>query len=54
MSVLASGALRARDAIEYVAQQRNVRSLVFGASGRANIKETKLLIDELYAARLTI
>jgi len=54
MSVLASGALRARDAIEYVAQQKNVRSLVFGASSKANIKETKLLIDELYAGRLTI
>ena len=51
MSVLASGALQARDAIEYVARQKNVRSLVFGASGKAHIKETKLLINELYAAR---
>ena len=47
MSILASGSLKPREAIEYVAQQKNVKSLVFGASSRANIRQTKRLIDEI-------
>lgn len=47
MSVLASGALSPREAIEYVCQQPQIESIVFGASGRANIRQTKTLIDEL-------
>lgn len=47
MSVLASGAISPREAIDYVCQQKNIESIVFGASGRANIKQTKSLIDEL-------
>ena len=47
MSVLASGSLQPRDAIEYVARQQNIKSIVFGASSRANIKQTKRLIEEL-------
>jgi hypothetical protein len=47
MSVLASGALRPREAIEYIASQPEIRSIVFGASSRANIRQTKRLIDEL-------
>jgi hypothetical protein len=50
MSVLASGALPPRDAIEYVARQQKIESIVFGASSRANIKQTKHLIDKFYAA----
>jgi hypothetical protein len=50
MSVLASGAIRPRDAIDYVCSQKNIRSIVFGASTRAHIVETKALIDELSAA----
>ena len=50
MSVLASGALRPREAIEYVARQKKIESIVFGASSRANIKQTKQLINELSAA----
>ena len=50
MSVLASGALRPREAIEYVARQKKIESVVFGASSRANIKQTKQLINELSAA----
>jgi hypothetical protein len=46
MSVLASGAIRPREAIEYVCAQPNIKSIVFGASSRANIHETKALIDE--------
>jgi hypothetical protein len=51
MSVLASGALRPREAIEYVSRQQKIESIVFGASNRANIKQTKHLIDELYSAK---
>jgi len=50
MSVLASGALKPREAIEYVAGQKQIESIVFGASSRANIRQTKGIIDELYAA----
>jgi hypothetical protein len=48
MSVLASGSLQPREAIEYVARQNNIKSIVFGASSRANIKQTKQLIEELW------
>jgi hypothetical protein len=51
MSVLASGALQPLDAIEYVARQQKIESIVFGASSRANIKQTKNLIDELSVAK---
>jgi len=47
MSVLASGALRPREAIEYIAGQPQIEAIVFGASSRANIRQTKRLIDEL-------
>lgn len=50
MSVLASGAIPAREAIEYVCRQPRIESIVFGASSRANIRQTKALIDELTAA----
>ena len=47
MSVLASGAILPREAIEYVCKQRQVEAIVFGASSRSNIRQTKQLIDEL-------
>ncbi len=47
MSVLASGAIAPREAIEYVCRHRQIESIVFGASSRANIGHTKGLIDEL-------
>jgi hypothetical protein len=47
MSVLASGAISPREAIEYVCRQPAIKSIVFGASSRANIRQTKALIDEL-------
>jgi hypothetical protein len=46
MSVLASGALSPPEAIAYVAGQARIESIVFGASSRANIVQTKSLIDE--------
>ncbi len=47
MSVLASGAIAPREAIEYVCKQPRIESIVFGASSRGNIRQTKTLIDEL-------
>lgn len=47
MSVLASGAIAPREAIEYVCRQPRIESIVFGASSRGNIRQTKTLIDEL-------
>ncbi len=51
MSVLASGAIPPREAIDYVCAQPQIQSIVFGASNRANIRETKSLIDERWQAR---
>jgi hypothetical protein len=50
MSVLASGAIRPHEAIEYVCRQKNIKSIVFGASSRSNILNTKRLIDEYSTA----
>jgi hypothetical protein len=47
MSVLASGAIPPREAIEYVCGQPKIEAIVFGASSRANVRQTKALIDEL-------
>ncbi len=44
MSVLASGALSPREAIDYVCKQR-IESIVFGASSRSNIRQTVQLIN---------
>jgi len=40
MSVYASGAIPAVDALAWVAQQTNIEAVVFGASSRANIRNT--------------
>jgi hypothetical protein len=47
MSVFASGALPAQEALEYVCKYPHIESIVFGASGRGNIAQTKQLIDRL-------
>ncbi len=47
MSVLGSGAISPREAVEYVCNQPKIESIVFGASSRANIRQTKALIDEM-------
>jgi len=47
MSVLASGALSPNEAIDYVCRQPKIESIVFGASSRGNIRQTKAIIDEL-------
>ena len=48
MSVLASGAIPPREAIEWVAAQQNIAAIVFGASSRKNIRSTKVLVDEFF------
>jgi len=45
MSILASGAIPPDEAIDYVCNQPNIESIVFGASSRQNIHQTKSLID---------
>jgi hypothetical protein len=47
MSVFASGAIPAKEAIQYVCQQPRIESIVFGASSRGNIRQTKALIDSM-------
>jgi hypothetical protein len=49
MSVLASGSISPREALEYVCGQPQIRSIVFGASSRSHIRETKQLIEALSA-----
>jgi hypothetical protein len=47
MSVFASGALSPKEALEYVCQYPQIKSIVFGASSRKNIAQTKQLIESL-------
>jgi len=44
MSVYASGAIPPAEAIEWVCSQPNIHSIVFGASSRANIRNTRELV----------
>lgn len=50
MSVFASGAIPAREAIEWVCRESNVESIVFGASSRGNIRNTWDLVEEHWRA----
>ena len=50
MSVLASGAIPAEEAIEWVAKLPGVQSIVFGASGRGNILNTRDLVARHFPA----
>jgi hypothetical protein len=47
MSVFASGALPAEEALEYVCQFPQIEAIVFGASSRRNIAQTKHIIERL-------
>jgi hypothetical protein len=46
MSILASGAVNPDEAVEYVCNQKTIQSIVFGASSRQHIHETKNLIEK--------
>lgn len=49
MSVFASGALRSDEAIKWIADQPNIESIVFGASSRANIRNTREMVEKYWA-----
>jgi hypothetical protein len=49
MSVYASGAIPAREAIEWVCAQPNVEAIVFGASSQRNIQSTRELVSEYWS-----
>jgi len=49
MSVFASGAIPAEEALDYVCSQPRIESIVFGASSRRNIEHTRDLIGSLDA-----
>jgi hypothetical protein len=46
MQVLAAGALRPKEAIEYLGNFPRIEAVLFGASSKAHIKETKDLIEQ--------
>lgn len=46
MQVLAAGALRPKEAIEYLSQFPRIESVLFGASSKSHIQETKDLIEK--------
>ncbi|WP_446809610.1 hypothetical protein ACH50O_20530 [Methylomonas sp. 2BW1-5-20] len=48
MSVFASGAIAPQEAIEWVCDQPNIESIVFGASSRGNIRSTRELVDRYW------
>ena len=50
MSVFASGAIPPKEAIEWVCQQPNIESIVFGASSRGNIRSTRELVERHWPA----
>lgn len=45
MQVLAVRAMRPKEAIEYLGQFNNIESVLFGASSKAHIEETKTYIE---------
>jgi hypothetical protein len=46
MQVLAAGALSPKEAIEFLGRFPKIESVLFGASSRSHIKETKELIEK--------
>jgi hypothetical protein len=46
MQVLAAGALRPKEAIEYLGKFPRIESVLFGASSKSHIQETKELIEK--------
>jgi len=49
MSIMASGAIAPGEALAYVCEQPQIRSIVFGASSRSHIRETRQLFEQLGA-----
>ncbi len=53
MSVFASGAIPACEAIEWVCAQPHIQSIVFGASSGANIRNTRELVSKYWSDMAT-
>lgn len=47
MQTLAAGAIKPREAMEYVCKQKNINSILFGASTPAHILQSKELIEQM-------
>jgi hypothetical protein len=54
MSVYASGAIKPAEAIEWICDQPNVESIVFGASSRGNIRNTRELVEKYWQAPIRV
>jgi len=52
MQVLAAGALNPKEAIEYLGRFPKIESILFGASSRSHIQETKELIEKQFSHNL--
>jgi hypothetical protein len=52
MQVFAAGTIPPKEALEYVCQMDGIESILFGASSRTNIKNTKELIDQLSVQKI--
>jgi aryl-alcohol dehydrogenase-like predicted oxidoreductase len=52
MSVMAAGMLPPQEAIEYVVQQPNVQSIIFGASSKKHIEEVQQIIENEYTNKV--
>jgi hypothetical protein len=50
MSVFASGAIAPEEALAYVCAKKEIESIVFGASSRRNIRQTRQLIEQMSRA----
>ena len=48
MSILASGAIRPTDAVDYIGKLKGIDSVVFGASSNIHILETKNLLEKIF------
>lgn len=51
MQVLAAGALRPKEAVEYLSRFPKIESVLFGASSKNHIQETKELIEKSMSGR---
>lgn len=51
MSVFASGAIPVNEALEYICAQKRIELIVFGASSREHIRQTKSLIDSAFLSQ---
>jgi len=54
MSILASGAIRATDAVDYIGKLKGIDSVVFGASSNIHILETKNLLEKFFKTSLRL